>query len=191
MNRLPIFASMVFVAGIAAFASCGPGTTRCDASSCPNGCCDEQGQCRQGSAVNACGANGQRCSACSTGQVCVSGACRATDAGEDAGVDAGADAGWPYYCSDVHPIVEAHCASCHGDNTAASGRSDFKLTVYDDFTTDAGRLVKGARTMAPFMREQMRAQTMPPGGGTITPAQRDTIMRWADAGAPLCADAGR
>ncbi len=48
----------------------------CNASTCPEGCCDASGACRQQSA-NTCGAPGEACLACLSGQVCKAGACSA------------------------------------------------------------------------------------------------------------------
>ncbi len=63
-------------------------SNHCDASTCPNGCCDGSGACRGGIDDAACGANGQHCQACS-GHACIAldaenapapgGACRACD----------------------------------------------------------------------------------------------------------------
>lgn len=47
-------------------------TDQCDASSCPNGCCDASGLCQSGLDDASCGAHGQACAACpSGGPACV------------------------------------------------------------------------------------------------------------------------
>lgn len=53
----------------------------CNASTCPNGCCDTSGTCRNGDTIQACGDGGAACQAC-TGEnpTCVNGTCRANPA---------------------------------------------------------------------------------------------------------------
>lgn len=43
------------------------GGPSCSAASCPNGCCDEEGRCRQGSQLQACGRGGAACADCRDG----------------------------------------------------------------------------------------------------------------------------
>jgi hypothetical protein len=40
---------------------------RCDATTCPNGCCDVSGACRLGTEKDACGTGGAECTACAIG----------------------------------------------------------------------------------------------------------------------------
>jgi len=168
----------VFIAALAlSVASCGaPSNPPCGPGNCPSGCCDSTGQCAAGDQPAACGTGGAACSSCGAG-TCVQRSC------------APFDAGGPYYCSDVTPLINVHCAACHGD-TFGSGRFDFKLTVYDDYTTDAGT-VFGAKTMAPSVSGAISSGFMPLGGGTITAGERQVFVRWVEAGALFCADAGR
>ncbi|MEW5740223.1 MAG: hypothetical protein AB1938_14925 [Myxococcota bacterium] len=64
--------------------SCGGGRPRCDATSCPLGCCDANGQCQSASQIN-CGQNGQTCQACALGQICSLGVCISISTGGGAG----------------------------------------------------------------------------------------------------------
>jgi len=54
--------------------SCTSGPT-CDASTCPDGCCDSQAQCLPGNLDTACGKGGAACDACAAGNTCVNNAC--------------------------------------------------------------------------------------------------------------------
>lgn len=50
----------------------------CDATTCPNGCCDGTGVCQPPS-EQTCGISGVSCSICAVGQSCVAGSCQAKD----------------------------------------------------------------------------------------------------------------
>lgn len=93
----------------------------------------------------------------------------------------------PTWCKDIQPVLAASCvASCHGITTAGSGRTDFRLDLYD-----ASGGVLGARQMAPNVRARAVAHTMPPAGNPApSEAEIALIDRWATGGAPLCGDAG-
>ena len=45
----------------------------CNSQTCPNGCCDSQGQCAGGRSLDTCGTAGQTCKACGSGQACSNG----------------------------------------------------------------------------------------------------------------------
>ena len=90
----------------------------------------------------------------------------------------------PTWCKDIQPILAASCvSSCHGSDTSLSGRTDFRLDLYE---ADGG--VAGAKLMAP--RIHARAVTFrtmpPPGNPEPTEAERALIDRWASGGAPFC-----
>lgn len=94
----------------------------------------------------------------------------------------------PTWCQDIRPILAASCvSSCHGADTKGSGRSDFRLDLYE-----ASGGVLGARDMA--ARIKVRAvdqQTMPPAGSPAPSAeQRDLLTRWIAGGTPSCTDGG-
>lgn len=96
--------------------SCSSQQRPCNASTCSDGCCDEAGECLDGTALFECGTGGGMCVACAPNQVCAAGACVLFDGGDydaafpmdpdgnynlDAGVydasrpDSGVDAGRP------------------------------------------------------------------------------------------------
>ena len=54
--------------------ACSGGKCVCNASSCPNGCCDTSGKC-QTSSNPTCGTGGVACAVCGTGTTCSSGKC--------------------------------------------------------------------------------------------------------------------
>lgn len=100
--------------------------------------------------------------------------------------DAGtSDAGpVPTWCQDIRPILAASCvSSCHGESTTGSGRTDFRLDMYE---ADGG--VAGAKLMVP--RIHARTVTFrsmpPPGNPEPSEAERALIDRWAAGGAPFC-----
>ena len=50
--------------------------SRCDPGSCPNGCCDNNDRCQQGTDDTACGAGGVACESCmDLGEMCSEGMC--------------------------------------------------------------------------------------------------------------------
>ncbi len=55
---------------------------KCDATSCPAGCCDSKGLCKSGTADDACGSAGGTCKACDTAsEACFAGACKTKGSG--------------------------------------------------------------------------------------------------------------
>jgi hypothetical protein len=95
----------------------------------------------------------------------------------------------PTWCQDIQPIMAANCVSvCHGATTTGSGRTDFRLDVYE---ADGG--IAGAWLMAPRIHARTVVfRTMPPPAASPQPTeeQRDLIDRWASGGAPFCETAG-
>lgn len=92
----------------------------------------------------------------------------------------------PTWCQDIQPILAANCvSSCHGADTSGSGRTDFRLDMYE---ADGG--IAGAWLMAPrIYARAVTFRTMPPPGRGLpepTEAERSLIDRWASGGAPFC-----
>jgi hypothetical protein len=86
----------------------------------------------------------------------------------------------PTWSKDVAPIVQRHCQTCHRPGEAGP----FPLLTYQD-----------ARRRAEKIRAAVADRVMPPWFadphyGTfsnamgLSPAERDTILRWADGGTP-------
>jgi hypothetical protein len=85
---------LVFVTalGVLALSACSNTTTQCSIVNC-GGCCDAEGQCRDGTSDDACGAGALNCNTCSGGQVCTDKRCVLP---QQVVVDAGTpDAGMP------------------------------------------------------------------------------------------------
>ncbi len=55
--------------------TCAGDPHQCDGTTCPTGCCDADGACRDGTANDFCGTTGAPCERCPTGGACVAGAC--------------------------------------------------------------------------------------------------------------------
>src|SRR5215211_6746112 len=94
-KALTVGAVLGFVLSLSPACEGGSGT-KCDASSCPAGCCDPTGACIGITAMTAsqCGTQGQNCSTCAVGTVCASGIC----AEDPAGIDSGCRARCPLGC---------------------------------------------------------------------------------------------
>lgn len=165
MNRTSI------VTLAAAFAlSCGTTTStpKCDATSCPQGCCSTNGRCESGDSIDFCGAAGAACNECGDTQTCTNRVCTDRPA-------------TTFWYKDVLPITQVRCAGCH----RTGGIGPFSLESYAT-----------AKPMAMSMKSATASRRMPPwmpsaNCGTpfrddrsLTQAQIDTIGRWADEGAP-------
>jgi hypothetical protein len=86
----------------------------------------------------------------------------------------------PTYYSEVKPILDAHCASCHADG----GVAPFRLDTFED-----------ARAVKDLVSWTVQQRTMPPWGAdssvrplkhdpSLSDAQIATIVDWADGGTP-------
>jgi len=86
----------------------------------------------------------------------------------------------PTFAKDVAPILYKNCASCHRPNDIAP----MSLLTYEN-----------ARPWAKAIREQVATRQMPPWHATqahgtflndrrLSDADRDTLIRWVDGGAP-------
>jgi mono/diheme cytochrome c family protein len=91
-----------------------------------------------------------------------------------------ANADTPTYSKDVAPILFAKCSACHRPGAMAP----MSLMTFED-----------ARPWARAIKTKVTRREMPPWGAdpavgkfrndpSLTPAQVDTIARWADGGAP-------
>lgn len=108
-------------------------------------------------------------------------------AGSDAGTDAGTNTGGtgPFYCTDVKPILDTYCASCHGSPASGGAPSTFRLDV---FATTGG--LPGAQAKAGRIKARAADfPSMPPASSPQPSAgERSLLAAWANAGAPECAD---
>lgn len=92
--RFALFAGVLLGLGMA-FSQCGStnNTGKCDATSCPNGCCNASGQCTAGTTLNACGKGGVACEQCGAGKACVAQVCGGSATGGGAGGGGGTGGG--------------------------------------------------------------------------------------------------
>ncbi|MBL8909926.1 MAG: scavenger receptor cysteine-rich domain-containing protein [Archangium sp.] len=75
MNKtLQVLALGTAIGVLLSFASCGT-AKKCDATSCPFGCCDSAGSCQIGSSDALCGSQGAQCMVCPLGNQCSVGRC--------------------------------------------------------------------------------------------------------------------
>jgi hypothetical protein len=90
----------------------------------------------------------------------------------------------PTWVDDVRPILAANCVRCHNAPATGGAPDSFRLDVYEDVTTDAGRVVRGAASMAEFIFVRTDAQTMPPRF-PLDQRQRDILANWRLDGVDL------
>jgi hypothetical protein len=109
----------------------------CTPQSCPNGCCDENGECRSGNTSQVCGTGGQACARCPAGQGCRNGVCACTpqscpdgccasdgtcqpgNAFGACGVGGNACAG----CNDSQTCQDQQCVNCGNSTCICTGQS--------------------------------------------------------------------
>ncbi|MCZ7584056.1 MAG: cytochrome c [Deltaproteobacteria bacterium] len=92
-------------------------------------------------------------------------------AGDD---DTGGPIDAPTWASFVEGFMMDYCVRCHGDPPSSS--APFALETYDQVVDHLNRVV--ARTAT-------ENGGMPPTGPFPTQDERDALVAWADAGAPL------
>lgn len=92
----------------------------------------------------------------------------------------------PFYCTDVKPLLDLHCASCHTSPSAGGAPSSFRLDYYapEDASGLPGAYAKALRIVA---RVTAPSGQMPPSG-PLSAADQATLAAWVEAGAPECAD---
>lgn len=115
-----------------------PGCTKkCDVSSCPTGCCSAAGECKPGTALDACGVGANACSTCNGGS-CNAGVCsNGTVHGDGGVIVAPADAGHITCKTDDECAVLANGSVCDtrsGDCVAGKGCNDVTNCQPDDPT---------------------------------------------------------
>lgn len=103
-----------------------------------------------------------------------------------------ADSGPPgppvYYCTDIKPLLDYYCVTCHGPTNQQGG--NFRLDSYSAIGS-----TPGAYSFAGEIKYRVAlARTMPPPDAGAFPSdqERQRFAEWVDAGAPECTppDAG-
>jgi mono/diheme cytochrome c family protein len=91
--------------------------------------------------------------------------------------------------ADVQPLLASHCVRCHGSPAINGAPDGFRLDVYGDTVADGGRTVRGASTVAEFIRRRtnpdeqldgdgnLKYPLMPPIVG-LEDWQIETLRRW-------------
>jgi hypothetical protein len=89
---------------------------------------------------------------------------------------------------DVAPILQVHCASCHGDTRQEAG-----LDLRRKFTIlsggDGGAAIEPGNPDESLLIEKIVSGEMPPGGDErLSPVQIEVLKRWVLSGAATKAD---
>jgi hypothetical protein len=87
-----------------------------------------------------------------------------------------------FYCTEVKPILDTYCISCHKNPPAGGADASFRLDVYS--VSPAGAKEKAERIVA-----RVKQKTMPPGGNGPDANQTALLEGWLNTGAPECATA--
>lgn len=96
--------------------------------------------------------------------------------GQHDGISAPADASCGTWASVGQPVLLGQCTACH-----ASGRiGDQRHEAPDEVNLDS---LAGAREWSEAIAAQVRAGTMPPGGG-LSAEDAEDLLDWLDCGAP-------
>jgi hypothetical protein len=90
----------------------------------------------------------------------------------------------PTWRADVRPIVLGNCIRCHSAPPLGGAPSEVRLDVYEfEGELADGTIVRGANSVAMQMAIYVEDESMPPDF-PLWPRQIDTIVAWADNGAP-------
>lgn len=110
--------------------------TCCNATTCPDGCCDSQGMCQSGTDDRACGSGGQTCVTCMGSDTCGGGGAPQTcGVSNDGGPDAGCDSNsCPNGCCDSQGM----CQSGTDDTACGSGGQGCVACMGSDTCMDEG-----------------------------------------------------
>src|SRR5207237_10869008 len=89
----------------------------------------------------------------------------------------------PTFAKDVRPIVQAKCATCHGNNNKKKG--DLDLRTLDALLKggESGPVVVRGQSDKSLLWESVENGTMPPGKNKLSAAEKDTLRRWIEGGA--------
>jgi mono/diheme cytochrome c family protein len=87
------------------------------------------------------------------------------------------------YVDHILPIVEQHCAECHGEDKQEEG---LKLTTYRGIMNGSqnGPVVVAGEPDASYLVDMVVSGKMPKRGKHLSQSEIDTIIAWIKAGAP-------
>jgi hypothetical protein len=83
----------------------------------------------------------------------------------------------------VLPIFQAKCLACHGDKKQRA-RLDLRTKAATMKGGESGVALKPGSLTGSLLWEKIRSDEMPEGDQKLTPAEKATIRRWIEAGAP-------
>ena len=83
----------------------------------------------------------------------------------------------------VLPIFQAKCLNCHGDKKQR-GMLDLRTKSAILKGGESGAVLKPGTLKGSLLWDKIRTDEMPEGDKKLTPAEKETIRRWIEAGAP-------
>src|SRR5438105_1310261 len=83
----------------------------------------------------------------------------------------------------VLPIFEAKCLRCHGDKKQR-GKLDLRSKAAILKGGESGVALKPGSLKGSLLWEKIHSDEMPEGDTKLIPAEKETIRRWIEAGAP-------
>jgi mono/diheme cytochrome c family protein len=101
----------------------------------------------------------------------------ATEPPADDGAGSEAPAGAPSYATDIQPIFNASCSSCHGSR--ASG--GVQLNSFENLM--ASNVITAGDSAGSVLWQEVDSGSMPKAGGKLSAEQIQLIADWINAGA--------
>lgn len=83
----------------------------------------------------------------------------------------------------VRPILKAQCFHCHGEDPELPGGLDVRLVRLMKAGGDSGEAIVPGDADASLLWQRIADDEMPEGNKKLSPAQKQTIHDWIDAGA--------
>src|SRR6185312_12155585 len=83
----------------------------------------------------------------------------------------------------VLPIFQAKCLNCHGEKRQKGGL-DLRVKSAILKGGESGSALKPGSLKGSILWEKIRTDEMPEGEKKLTAAEKDTIRKWIEAGAP-------
>ena len=84
----------------------------------------------------------------------------------------------------ARPVLKAMCFHCHGEEENPRGKLDLRLVRGIRKGGASGPAIEPGKKEESLLWEKISSGEMPPGPKKLTPAQKDAIGLWIDAGAP-------
>ena len=89
----------------------------------------------------------------------------------------------PVFETHVRPILKAHCFQCHGEEEEVQGGLDLRLVRLMTKGGESGAALVAGKHAESLVFGRIASDEMPPGEKKMSPAERDIVKRWIDAGA--------